>query len=310
MSVPYSWRNLSLIAVVIGFSQIAVADDTTYRLVYRFQPGQFSHYDVDDRAEMLMQSANNHSKSVQQTQMLKSFRVVTADENGGAILEPIVEIVRMASQAGDRATVIYDSEKDQAPPPEFEKITGTIGRPLARFHVAANGRLLKVTMLVTDLPKSFSDAAQKADPTLNFLVLLPEQPVKIGDKWTEKYDTPVMVGNNLTQPVKLIRGYELAKVENNIATIRVRTTLLTPIEDPEILRQLALQTSYGVIEFDMQIGRVLKKSLKIEDKVVGAFGPQTMLEAQGECTEKLIPPNLLPRVGNNAPNNAPQSLPK
>ncbi len=299
------WK-FSLLALMMGFSQWAAADETTYQLVYRFQTGQFFHYDVDDLAEMLMQHGENHSTSVQQTQMLKSFRVVTVDENGGATIEPIVEIVRMASKSGDRAKVIYDSEKDPNPPQEFEKIAGTIGRPLARFHFAANGRLLKVTMLATDVPKSFTDAAQKVDPTINFLVVLPEQPVKIGDKWTEKYETQVFVGSGLTQPIKLIRGFELVKVTEQIATIRVRTSLLTPVNDPEILRQLVQQTPAGTIEFDMQQGRVLNRTLQIDEKVISAFGPQTLLQASGKSVEKLLPPNLPPRVSSKPPNPLPK----
>lgn len=296
-----SWKLFLLISV-LGFSLSAQADDTAYKLVYRFVPGQFSHYEVQDQAEILTQYGQDQVKSIQQTQMLKQIRVVAVDGRGGATLEPIVEAVRMASQAGDKPVVSFDSSKDQTPPKEFERIAGTIGRPLARFQVTSNGRLTSVTMLATDVPKHLTEAAQKADPTMNFLVVLHENPVKVGEKWTEKSVAQVSVGSGLNQPVNLIRSYELTGVSGNIATISYRTSLLTPVTDPEILRQLLQLTPSGAIEFDIQQGRIASKTIKIDEKVVGAFGAQSLLQAQGESKEKLVPSQLT--------SAAPAQLPK
>ena len=209
----------------------------------------------------------------------------------------------MASTTGDNGIVGYDSTKDEVVPKGFENLAGTIGRPLARFQVAPNGKLLKVTLLVDDVPKNFSDAAEKTDPAINFLTVFPEQPVKVGDKWNEKFDTKVSVasvGNQLYRELGLIRVFELTKVENEIATIRFRTSLRTPISDPDILRQTVQQTPSGVIEFDLKNGRLISRSLKIDEKVVGAFGAQTLLDAQGEMTEKLITPKTTAKAASES----------
>ena len=302
MSAQLRWSVGILFVFAVGTSQFAAADETAYQLCYRFQSGQFSHYEFDDRAEMLAQFGENQSKSVQQTQMLRSYRVIAADENGGATIEPVVEIVRMSSQSGEKPVVSYDSSKDQNPPKEFEKVAGTVGRPLARFQVAANGRLLKVSMLATDVPKNLIDAAQKTDPAMNFLIVFPEKPVKIGEKWTEKIDTPVSVGSGLNQTLTMIRSYELAKVTGNTATIQIRTSLFTPSTDPEILRQVVQMMPSGTIEFDLTQGRILSRTMKIDDKVIGAFGNQSLLQAKGETVEKLVQP----QVAANAPNLIPK----
>ena len=291
---------LCLVIILLGHSQQVLAESPTYQLAYRFVPGQFFHYELSDRAELLTQSAANQSLAIQQTECFKSFRVISVDEEGGAVLEPVVERVRMASQTGEKPLVGYDSAKDDVIPKGFESLAGTIGRPLARFQVAANGRLVKVTLLVNDVPKKFSEAAEKTDPAINCLVVFPEKPLKIGDKWNEKSETPVSVGNNLNQDLGLIRVYELTKVENDIATIRFRTSLRVPMHDPEILRQIVQQTPSGTIEFDLKEGRLLSRSLKIDEKDIGAFGPQTLLQAQGEMLEKLIPPAPSPKVSINA----------
>lgn len=291
---------LSCIVASIGSYPIWAEEDTTYQLIYRFKGGQFLHYELSDRAELTTQTANNQARAIQQTQCLKSFRVVTVDEGGNATIEPVVESVRMASQTGEKAIIGYDSSKDEVIPKGFESLAGTIGRPLARFQVAANGKLLKVTLLVNDVPKKFSEAAEKTDPSINFLVVFPEKALSIGEKWNEKFETQVSVGNNLNQDLGMIRVFELVKVENDIATIRFRTSLRVPMHDPDILRQIVQQTPSGTIEFDLKEGRILNRRLLIDEKVIGAFGAQTLLEAHGEMHEKFVLPKSTPRITSGA----------
>ncbi len=307
MSRKFSWLAATLIVSTAAIPFTLGAEESTYQLAYKFSSGQFLHYELSDRAELTTQTSNNLTRAIQQTQCMKSYRVVSTDESGGATLEPVVEHVRMASTTGEKAIVGYDSTKDEVPPKGFENLAGTIGRPLARFQVAPNGRLLKVTLLVDDVPKNFSEAAEKTDPAINFLVVLPEKAVKVGEKWNEKFDTMVTVasvGSQIQRELGLIRVFELMKVEDEIATIRFRTSARTPVNDPDILRQIVQQTPSGLIEFDIKNGRMLSRSLKIDEKVVGAFGPQTLLDAQGEMTEKLITPKTTAKNASEA--TAPQ----
>lgn len=285
--------SFCLCAAVCTAQEVA---ESPYRLAYRFQAGEFLHYEMEDRAEVVTQNGGTkdkfgqplESKSIQQTQLLKSYRVVTVDEDGEAVLEPIIEKVRMSSQSGNNPLISFDSTKDESPPKEFEKIAGTIGRALSRFTVSASGKLLKVKMLVDDVPKSFSDAAEKADPAINFLIVFPEKAINVGDKWSEKYNTSVSIATGLNRTVPLIRNYELVKVEDHVATIRYRTSLLAAIHDPEILTQLVQQTPRGAVEFDLNEGKIIHRSLEINNKVHEAFGPQTLLQARGESVERLV----------------------
>ena len=116
--------------------------------------------------------------------------------------------------------------------------------------------------------------------------------------------TVASVGSQIQRELGLIRVFELMKVEDEIATIRFRTSARTPVNDPDILRQIVQQTPSGLIEFDIKNGRMLSRSLKIDEKVVGAFGPQTLLDAQGEMTEKLITPKTTAKNASEA--TAPQ----
>lgn len=303
MSAKSSNRILGLFVAAATLTSPAFAEGP-YRLAYRFQPGEFLHYEMEEQADVFTQNGTVkdrfdrpvESKSFQQTQLLKSYRVVIVDEDGAATLEPIIEKIRMSSRSGDNAAISFDSTKDEAPPKEFEKVAGTIGRALSRFQVAANGKLIKVTMLVDDVPKSFSEAAEKADPSINFLVVFPDKPINIGEKWNEKFDTPIKVSGGLSRPVQLIRSFELIKVVENVATIRYRTRLLTAINDPEILTQLVQQTPTGLIDFDLEQGRILQRAFEVDNKVIGSFGPETLLHARGQSVERLIVEKTPPRV--------------
>jgi hypothetical protein len=52
----------------------------------------------------------------------------------------------------------------------------------------------------------------------------------------------------------------------------------------------------------MQQGCVLNRTINIDDKVIGAFGPQTLLQARGESVEKLISTNGSPRLSSGVFN--------
>jgi hypothetical protein len=303
MSSKLLWLAVTLIISTTFDPLASRADDATYLLVYKFNSGQFLHYELSDRAELTTQTANNLTRAIQETQCLKSYRIVSVDESGNATLEPVVEHVRMASTTGEKAIVGYDSTKDEVVPRGFENLAGTIGRPLARFQFAPNGRLIKVTLLVDDVPKSFSEAAERTDPAINFLVVFPEQAVKVGEKWSEKFDTKVTVasvGSQVQRELGLIRVFELVKVEDEIATIQFRTSPRIPINEPDILRQIVQQTPSGTIEFDLKNGRLLLRSLKIDEKVIGAFGAQTLLDAQGAMTERLITPKTTAKASGES----------
>src|SRR5665213_3590985 len=96
---------LGFFASITALSHVVAADDTTFQLAYQFKVGHFFHYEVVDQAELTTQMANNQAKAVQKTESLRAFRVISVDESGGAILEPVIECVRMSSQTGDKAIV-------------------------------------------------------------------------------------------------------------------------------------------------------------------------------------------------------------
>ncbi len=86
---------------------------------------------------------------------------------------------------------------------------------------------------------------------------LPVEPVKIGDSW--HVSNEVRVRSDKTgraERVKTRIVYTLDDVKTGLATINVRTELVTPVDDPAIKSQLVQQLTNGEIEFDLDAGRI------------------------------------------------------
>jgi hypothetical protein len=267
---------------------VSPGEGTPYRLVYKFATGQFVHFEQTSDAQMTITHPGGETKQTNESQTWKQLRVVSVDEHGLATLEPILTRVKMSAQIANLNPVAFDSaDKDATVPKEFEEVVSSIGNAQSRAVFTSNGELVKMTLLNGASEKMAAQAA-KADPILNFLVVLPKDPVGVGAVWKDRFQAPVSVGNNLSQLVTLQRQYTLAKVTGSIATITSRISVMTPLSDPAIEAQLCQRTPSGVIEFDLDRGLVVSQTASVNQQVVNAFGPMTVLQAKTETREKLV----------------------
>jgi hypothetical protein len=81
--------------------------------------------------------------------------------------------------------------------------------------------------------------------------------------------------------------YRLEKVQAGVATISVKTEILTPIDDAALKSQLVQQLSNGSIRFDLDAGRLLSKQLDWTENVIGFNGPESNMKYLARFTEKL-----------------------
>lgn len=271
-------------------------------LEYKFQSGQFVHYSGSNRVvyttqmpvEIVEQQGNKTVRNVEiktfqnvQTNESKThFRVVTVDEQGLALIEPVIDHVRMSAKLHDKPIVKYDSLTDTDPHPDFRPVRDSIGHTVARFQVAPNGKLVKAIIIDANAPPSLREAAEKLDARFPCLSLLPSTPVSVGDKWKEEYSLVVMA-EGLKQPIPFRRIYELTALADGIARIKFRSLAMTPVTEPEIEKQIIQQTPTGVIDFDIEKGVVKSYSATVDRTVMNAFGRQSLLKVLGESTEKL-----------------------
>lgn len=257
-------------------------------LSYKFQPGQFVYYTGTSRVQYITQLGDQNRFSTLQTNETGThFRVVTVDENGLALIEPVIDRTRMTAKMEGKETVEYDSAKAVDPQSQFRAIQDAIGRTVARFQVAPNGKLVKATVVDTTAPQALRDAAGKLDTRFPYLSLLPSTPVSVGDKWREDYSI-VVINEGLKQPLPMRRVYELTAVANGIARISFKTVVLTPLNEAELEKQVIQQTPAGTIEFDIERGLVRSYTSNVDKTVLNAFGQQSLLNVTGKSTETLV----------------------
>lgn len=265
----------------------ALAPANVVVLSYKFQPGQFVYYTGSSRVQYITQLGDQSRFSTLQTNETGThFRVVTVDENGLAIIEPVIDRTRMTAKMEGKEVVEYDSAKAVDSQSQFRAIQDAIGRTVARFQVAPNGKLVNATVVDTTAPQALRDAAGKLDTRFPYLTLLPSTPVSVGDKWREDYSI-VVLNEGLKQPLPMRRVYELTAVANGIARISFKTVVLTPLHEAELEKQVVQQTPTGTIEFDIDRGLVRTYTSNVDKTVLNAFGQQSLLNVTGKSTETL-----------------------
>jgi hypothetical protein len=156
------------------------------------------------------------------------------------------------------------------------------------LNVAHNCDLLQVIPIAKNNP-ALLDAAKKNDPRLNFLIVMPKTPVRIGETWKDKFPAEVTVDKGLKQELTIHRTYKLMAMSGAIATIKLTTAVIPMPDDPQIQVQLIQRTPSGLIEFDLDKGLVISTKTQIDATVHNPFGPKSSMSAQTTSVEKLLP---------------------
>jgi len=285
------------------------ADEPTYLLVYKFQADQTVYYEVKHEMMVHTQLGEASETVTNSSTTRKHFRVASVDSEGVAVLDPVIDRVQMSARFGDNESIDWDSTANSPPPPQFQRVAETIGKPLARIKVAANGKLLWVLRL--DPTRRPADATRRTgsdvpddDPSRNFLVVFPEKPIHIGDSWEDTASVKVAVGRKRHRTIKLRRRYTLKSVTEHVANISVQTTVLTPVNNPEVRAQLIQRTPSGTIVFDLQRGLIVSRELKIDKEEVGIADGRGLMHAKSEHKERLFDPEHIARKPAGPPPGA------
>ncbi len=245
-------------------------------LAYRFQKGDRIDMDVAHRA-LTETTMNGTTQTVEtMTDSMKTWRVVAVDEAGRATLEHSVDDVTMTSRTSDRGEVRWSSDSDAAPPPGYESVRPSLGVPLSRLVVDRAGRVVERQELRPSPPSSTGDLV---------VVPLPDGPVAPGAEWTIPQEVVVEVPNGPRKVVRTRLRYRLDTVADGIATIRVDTTVLTPVDDPRLEARLLERIWDGEIRFDLEAGRVLSRRTGIDRRVVGFGGPESSVRYKASLEE-------------------------
>lgn len=266
-------------------------------LKYKFQTNELVYFDVTHTMTITTQKDSTTEAVTNVSRSIKHFRVVSVENDGTALLEPMIDRVQMAARFGQGDPVTFDSESKETPPVQFSKVQDSIGKPLARLRMTPTGELMNVVRLGAPAPAPApAGETPDNDPSNNFLIPLPKTPVTVGQTWSDKIDVKVSPSKGLTSNITVLRKYELAAVEGTKATIQMTSSVLTPVRDQLIAGQLIQRTPAGTIVFDMAAGQIVSRTMKLDKTEVGIFGDNSSMRAVSSQTDITLPREAAVRI--------------
>ncbi len=288
--------SLSMV-VVSSVRDAFAADAEPVSLRYKFQANQSLHFEYSQEMTFLSRKRQFQEEIKSQTSADKHLRIISVDTDGNALIEPVIDRVRMVSSKDEEPETKFDSletAKDpESCPPGFRGIMATVGKPLVQIRFSPQGKVLSANGI-----NGGAAAANglENDSSLNFLIVLPDQPVKVGDTWKDDFEVNVQIDKSLKQGIKLRREYRLAKLDGSRAEIELKMGTITPINSPEIDLQISSRIMSGTIVFEHQLGQIVSRNVTVDREVINALGAPSLVHTSIVQHERSVPnPKLAKR---------------
>ena len=258
---------------------ITDADATKeYRLAYRMKLGQNIRSRVvhlvsmDTKIEGEFESLKSRSVST------RVFQISNVDDQGNMTFVHLVEDAELWQKVTGKDEVRYDSKRNEVVPENYIKVAEAIGKPLATITVSPTGTVVRR-----------DDAVSQFNPGIGMLLpQLPSKSVRIGQRWFSMEKVRVRLKNGRVQAIQIRKQYKLEHVKNGLATISVRTQVLTPVSDPKIQSQLMQRLQHGTIKFDLDAGRIYSSKMELDERVIGFRGAASMIHYLSRMTETQV----------------------
>lgn len=263
------------------------ADRVKYELRYRFTQGEVFGFELDEKSEILTASGDNRHLAVNDSSLFKHYRVIETFEDGSARLELVVDRVRMKltmgppEEIGEQTPIEYDTASNATPPKQLASLKNTIGRPLAVAKVAADGRLLEMEDRIS------ADGHQNQERN-NFLFVLADEPIAVGESWTHSYDVPVRLNPRLSKTFVISQQFKLEAVRNGVARISFTTVIVPRLVDPILRVQFIQKLPRGTIQFDLKRGMIVSQTQKIDETELNVSGQGNLLQVVVTRKESLM----------------------
>ena len=276
---PRLFPFLTVLVIAASFAQAAAADAEKYTLRYKFKPGETLRWDVVRRLHVRATVSGNTKTTETVDKSVNAWRVKEVKADGSAVFEHLVENIDMWQKLSGRNEIRYSSKTDKKPPLGFEDAAKRVGVPLSRISLDPRGKTLLRENLVPN---------PGGDPQGQITIPLPEETIAIGHAWNEQHEATVPLETGGATKVLIQQSYTLESVKNGVATIRMATRVLTPVNSPALEAKLIERESKGVIRFDIDAGRVLGQEMEVDKRVVGFRGPDSCLNFVTRFTETLL----------------------
>lgn len=256
----------------------ALADEPAkYTLRYKLSTGDVLRYEIVHNASIRSSMDGTTQRVQTRSESVKAWKVIDVLPSGEIELQNVVESVKMTNRLPDRAEQTYDSTSDKSPPPGFEDAAKAVGVPLSEVRLTPWGEVLR---------REVKHQQPAADPHAPVCVLLPEEPVAVGDAWNEPVEIKVKLSEGETKAVKTRRHFRLTDVKHGVATIEAEHQVLSPITPP-VEAQLAQRLMTGKVRFDIEAGQLLSQEFEVDRRVLGFAGATSSMHYVMKMTERL-----------------------
>lgn len=253
------------------------AADAKYELRYRLKAGEVIRWSTVQQANTItrIESVESHDRCT--TETVKVWRIRSVAEDGSIVLEQSIERLTLAQSIGDGEEIRFDSQSSEAPPLRYESIAKTVGVPLTLVTIRPDGEVVSKEAIYQDVQMGMDDVA----------VPLPKEPIAIGGEWYTPSEFVAREESGSAVKIRLRKNYRLESVTRGVATISMKTEVMTPVESPRLRSQLIQEMTQGTIRFDLERGLPISKEMKWDEEVVGFSSPQSFMEFHGRFDEKL-----------------------
>ena len=267
----------SEVAAELKKAKARVVEDEKFELRYKYAPDEVVRWKVVHLAttETLIQGNSQSSRS--RATSVKVWTVTQVNDDGNITLSHSVDHVDMWQKVTDRPEIRYNSETDEEPPPEYRQVAKTLSRPLTSITIQPDGTVVERESESPDFKFGVG----------NMVMRLPLQAIAVGSTWFESSEIRVRLPDNRFKQIKTRKLYTLGKVQTGVASISVKTEVLTPVNDPKLEAGLMQQLTEGAIKFDIDAGRVISKQMDWDETIIGFNGADSMLKYLARFTEKL-----------------------
>jgi len=254
------------------------AADQTFDLRYKFK--------ANERVSWTVQHLVTHETSVQNVKQTaksrsvstKVWKIEKVEADGKIVFEYSVDNVDMWQHVSGRPEVRFNSQKDNDAPREYAQVASMIGVPLTLVTMDPHGTIIDKTYPTKGVTPTVAELA----------IPLPKTPVKIGSEWTLPEEVKLSLDDKRILRVQIRHAYRLESVEDKIATIAIRTQIVTPIDDPKIQGRLLERMKNGSARFDLESGRFISSQLDLDENVIGFAGAESSLQYRARFLEEII----------------------
>jgi hypothetical protein len=201
-----------------------------------------------------------------------------------------VESVDLSQQFGNSEEIRYNTrEPAEQVPVQFAGAVESVGKIVSTIRIDHRGMVI-----------ARSDSKDPPHMGMGDITLpLPENAVAVGATWEIPREMRIDRKDGTSRIVKFRELFKLDKVSAGVATISVRSEPLSPVNDPTEEAQVMQQLSNGMVQFDIDAGRMISKELSWDHQVVGFSGPGSLLEYSSRLEDRVVSAKVEPRTASN-----------